>query len=302
MADGAARLAAHELERIGILLLRHHAAAGRRRIGQLEEAEFLARHQDEVLGDAREVHHRQRHRVQEARREVAIGRGVHAVGHDAAEAQPVGEELRVDRRSRCRRSRRSRAAARSPPRAPLRGARDRGAAPPRGSTESATPARASRAAGACTTASAHRRPSPPDRRTRRWWRAASACSSGMRRRRYSRRSTETCSLRERPVCRRRPASPMRDTSWRSTNECTSSSSPFDPRRILAALLENRGESVGDRLGCPRHRARRRAPAPRPTPGCRSRRLRTGADRTGTTRRNQTRPDPAPSQIVPTTTA
>ena len=51
-------LAAHELERIGVLLLRHHAAAGGRRIGQLEEPELLAGHQDEVLGDARQVHHR----------------------------------------------------------------------------------------------------------------------------------------------------------------------------------------------------------------------------------------------------
>ena len=58
VADRAAGLAAHQLERIGILLLRHHAAAGGRRIGQLEEPELLARDQDEVLGDARQVHHR----------------------------------------------------------------------------------------------------------------------------------------------------------------------------------------------------------------------------------------------------
>ncbi len=96
MSDGASGLAAHELERIRILLLRHHAAAGGRRIGQLEEPEFLARHQDEVFGDSRQVHHRQRHRVQEAGREIAIGRRVHAVGDHAAEAEPVGEELRVD--------------------------------------------------------------------------------------------------------------------------------------------------------------------------------------------------------------
>src|SRR5436190_20343245 len=48
---------------------------------------------------------------------------------------------------------------------------------------------------------------------------------GMRRRRYRRRSSETCSFRERPVCRRRPASPRRSTSTRSTKLCTSSSGP-----------------------------------------------------------------------------
>ncbi len=36
-ADHAPGLAADELQRIGILLLRHQAAAGRRRVGQLEE-------------------------------------------------------------------------------------------------------------------------------------------------------------------------------------------------------------------------------------------------------------------------
>ena len=127
-------------------------------------------------------------------------------------------------------------------------------------------------------------------------------SSGMRRRRYSRRSTETCSLRDRPVCRRRPASPMRATSWRSTKLCTSSSSPLTHDGSRAALLEDRGEALGDRRWRRRRRARRRAPALRPTPGCRSRRLRTGGDRTGTTRRNQTPPDRAPSQTVRTTTA
>ena len=41
-------------------------------------------------------------------------------------------------------------------------------------------------------------------------------ATGMRRRRYNRRSSDTCSLRERPVCSRRPASPIRSTSLRST--------------------------------------------------------------------------------------
>ena len=183
MPDGAAGLAAHQLERIGVLLLRHHAAAGRRLIGELEEAELLARQQDEVLGDATEMHHRERARVDERRREVAIGRGVHAVADDAAEAEARGERRRRRSRSRFRRSRPSRAAARRPRRRPPPGDRDRAAAPPRGSAGSARRAPASPGACACTTASARRRPAPPDRRASRSVARTRACSSGMRRRR-----------------------------------------------------------------------------------------------------------------------
>ena len=68
-----------------------------------------------------------------------------------------------------------------------------------------------------------------------------------------------------------------------------------PRRILAALLEDRGQRVGNRLSRRRRRARRRGPAPRPTPGCRSRRLRRAGDRTETRRRNQTPRDREPSR-------
>src|SRR5437764_3358549 len=48
----------------------------------------------------------------------------------------------------------------------------------------------------------------------------------MRRQRYRRRSSETCSFRDRPVCNRFPRSPTRSTSCRSTNACTSSSGPL----------------------------------------------------------------------------
>ncbi len=56
-------------------------------------------------------------------------------------------------------------------------------------------------------------------------RRTDACSEVDRRRRNSRRSSDTCSLRDRPVCSRRPVSPMRSTNCRSTKECTSSSGP-----------------------------------------------------------------------------
>ena len=97
MADRAAGLAAHELERIGILLLRHHAAAGAERVGQLEEAVLVAAEDDQILGQPAEVHHRHRARVEERRREVAIRRRVDAVGDDAREAEIARERVDVDR-------------------------------------------------------------------------------------------------------------------------------------------------------------------------------------------------------------
>ena len=87
MADDAAALAAHELQRIGVLLLRHQAAAGRGRVRELEEAELLRREEDEVLGDPAQVHHAERRGVEERRDEVAIAADVDAVARDAAEAE-----------------------------------------------------------------------------------------------------------------------------------------------------------------------------------------------------------------------
>jgi hypothetical protein len=57
-ADRAAGLAAHELERIGILLLRHHAAAGAD-ASDSSKNRALRREDDQVLCDAAEVHHRE---------------------------------------------------------------------------------------------------------------------------------------------------------------------------------------------------------------------------------------------------
>ncbi len=164
------------------------------------------------------------------------------------EAERVGEERGVDRvagagdRAGSERQRVGLLARRLEPR------RDRGAAPPRGSAGSARPARASRGACACTTASTRRRPALPDRQTRRWSRGASPASSGMRRRRYNRRSTETCSLRDRPVCRRRPASPIRATSWRSTKLVHVFVVAGDPRRIARGPARGSPAGLGDRLG------------------------------------------------------
>ena len=169
--------------------------------------------------------------------------------------------------SSCRRSHPSRASARRLPRRRRPAAHGRGAAPPRATGRSARRAPAARGAGACTRASARR---PP----RSAWSAHAAtsvampcCSTGMRRRRYSRRSSETCSLRERPVCSRRPASPMRSTSLRSTKLCTSSSGPETDAgsrrpssRMASQAGDDRARVVGREHACRAERLRPREAA------------------------------------------
>ena len=105
MAERAAGFAAHELERIRILLLRHHAAAGAERVGQLEEAVLVAAEDDQVLRQPAEMHHRHRAGVEERRGEIAVRRGVDAVGDDPGEAEIARERMDVDGVARCRRSR-----------------------------------------------------------------------------------------------------------------------------------------------------------------------------------------------------
>ena len=63
----SAGLAADQLERIGILLLRHHAAAGARRIGELKKPVLLAAEDDEIFGQPAQMHHAQGARMQERR-------------------------------------------------------------------------------------------------------------------------------------------------------------------------------------------------------------------------------------------
>ena len=87
----------NQLERIGVLLLRHQAAAGRGAVGELEEPEFLGREEDEILGDPAQVHHRQSAGVKARRDEITIAGRIHAVGDDAGEAKRRGERLDVHR-------------------------------------------------------------------------------------------------------------------------------------------------------------------------------------------------------------
>ena len=95
--DRAAGLAAHQLGHVGVLLLRHQARAGGVGVGELDEAELRRRPEHQLLGQAREVHHRDRGRRQELERRVARGDGVHAVAGGRVEAERPGGLFAVER-------------------------------------------------------------------------------------------------------------------------------------------------------------------------------------------------------------
>ena len=91
-----------------------------------------------------------------------------------------------------------------------------------------------------------------------------AAAAGMRRRRYSRRSTDTCSLRERPVCSRRPASPEPLDEQPLDEAVHVFVGAVDKRRVGAAALEDLGERRLDLRASSRgeHAGARQRPRPR----------------------------------------
>ena len=106
VADLAAGLAAEELERVWVLLLRHERAAGGERVRQLDERGLARRVEDEVLGETREVDGAQRARRQRLDHEVAVADGVERVRGRRAETEVLRELLAVDRvRRACERPR-----------------------------------------------------------------------------------------------------------------------------------------------------------------------------------------------------
>ena len=80
IANQTAALAAHQLGEIGVLLLRHHAAARGPGIVHLDIAEFGRGPQHQFLRQAREVDAAQRCAGHELDGEIPIRHGVDAVG------------------------------------------------------------------------------------------------------------------------------------------------------------------------------------------------------------------------------
>ena len=97
MAIHAAGLAAHQFRHIGVLLLRHDRRAGAEAVGQLDEVELGAGPQYQLLGEARQVHHRQRGGGAEFDGEVAVGNAVQRVAGYRIEAQQLAGQAAVDR-------------------------------------------------------------------------------------------------------------------------------------------------------------------------------------------------------------
>ena len=95
MGDDARRLRAQQLGGVGVLLLRHDRRARRPRVGDLAEAELVARPQHELGAEAREVGRADRRGAQVVEHEVAVGDGVDRVRRDALEAELRGEQPAV---------------------------------------------------------------------------------------------------------------------------------------------------------------------------------------------------------------
>jgi hypothetical protein len=85
-----------------VLLLRHHRAAERGPVVELREPELLARVDDDLLAEAREVHERHRAGVQEVTDEVAVRDGVDRVREGRGEAELARRPDRVERQARAR--------------------------------------------------------------------------------------------------------------------------------------------------------------------------------------------------------
>ncbi len=97
VAEDATGLSAHQLRHVRVLLLRHDGRARAEAVGQLDEAELRGGPEDQLFGEAREVHHQNARRGGELDREVAIRDGVQRVLRRAVEAEQLGRVVAVDR-------------------------------------------------------------------------------------------------------------------------------------------------------------------------------------------------------------
>mmetsp|Transcript_252 Transcript_252/g.603 ORF Transcript_252/g.603 Transcript_252/m.603 type:complete len:441 (+) Transcript_252:107-1429(+) len=95
-AVDAAGLAAGELADVGVFLLRHEGGAGAEGVAELDPAGLLGDPEDEVLGDAGEVHHDHGDGEEELAHEIAVADAVHGVAHDAGELERGADALAVD--------------------------------------------------------------------------------------------------------------------------------------------------------------------------------------------------------------
>ena len=100
VARRLARLRADRRERVRVALLRHQGARARMRVGQLDQAELVARVDLEVLGELREVRGGDRERREQLGVHVPLPGGVLRVHHEAVAAEQLGEPRAIERPAR----------------------------------------------------------------------------------------------------------------------------------------------------------------------------------------------------------
>ncbi|MDF9904080.1 UNVERIFIED_ORG: hypothetical protein OKW15_002036 [Pseudomonas reinekei] len=81
----------------GFFLLRHDRAAGAEAVGQVDELELRAGPQHQLLGEARQVHHRDAGGRAEFDGEIAIGDVIQRIAANRVETQQLGGVLTIDR-------------------------------------------------------------------------------------------------------------------------------------------------------------------------------------------------------------
>ncbi len=92
----AATLATDQLQRIRVFLLRHQGRAGGHTIGQLNKTGFARVEEDQVFGEARQMHHTDRRIREQLQHVVTVGDAVQAVAGGRSKAQPAGKLFTVD--------------------------------------------------------------------------------------------------------------------------------------------------------------------------------------------------------------
>lgn len=96
VAECAPAFAAQQLERVGVLLLRHQAAAGAVRVCELHKRKLSAAVHNQVLCPARYVSHEGGAPLQRLDDKVAVRDAGHAVVHEPVEAEFLGHGGAVD--------------------------------------------------------------------------------------------------------------------------------------------------------------------------------------------------------------
>ena len=97
LPDDAGSAATDQLGRVRVLLVGHHRAAGRERVGDAHEPEPRVRPPGDLLGQPAQVDHAERDGRQGLDHEVAIRDGVERVRADAVEAELRGRGLAIER-------------------------------------------------------------------------------------------------------------------------------------------------------------------------------------------------------------